>query len=128
MSQWAPAIANEIELLLEEWWTNLLTYAFVEQSSPFVSIQIIVRGPAGEIEIQDNGIPFDPTARPDPDLNCPIEQRPIGGLGIYMMKKLSSSMVYDRREHRNVLRLLKDLSHPVLGGSSSSERGCDAAP
>lgn len=119
VERWSPAVANEIELILEEWWTNLLNYAFPAQPAPFVSVQIISTEHNAEMEIQDNGVAFNPAARPDPDLNCPIEQRPIGGLGIYMMKKLSASMECMRSGGHNVVRIRKDLLHPVLRASES---------
>jgi anti-sigma regulatory factor (Ser/Thr protein kinase) len=121
-AQWSPAIANEIELILEEWWSNLLNYAFEVQSAPWVSVTIVTNGARAEIEIQDNGVPFDPTACPDPDLNRPIELRTIGGLGIYMMKKLSTSMISERRGERNILRIEKDVLIPVLGAAKAQTK------
>jgi anti-sigma regulatory factor (Ser/Thr protein kinase) len=112
---WSQPIANEIELVLEEWWTNLINYAFTQTDNPVVNIEIISGGSLARIQVTDNGIPFDPAARPDPDLSLPIEERPIGGLGIYMMKKLSNSLKSERSGDRNILRIDKDLNHPVLG-------------
>jgi anti-sigma regulatory factor (Ser/Thr protein kinase) len=114
-SGWPAPIANEVELILEEWWTNLVTYALTGRSNPFVSVSIQASRTQTAIEVRDNGDPFDPTARPDPDLTLPIEERPIGGLGIYMMKKLSRRLVHERKADYNILRIEKDLTQPVLG-------------
>jgi hypothetical protein len=57
--------------------------------------------------------------RPDPDLTLPVEERPIGGLGIYMIKKLSNKMLSERRNGRNVLVIEKDLTRPVLGSAKN---------
>jgi anti-sigma regulatory factor (Ser/Thr protein kinase) len=115
---WSCAIANEVELVLEEWWTNLVNYALADQPSPLVRIAVRSNSRLVTLEIEDNGIPFDPTERPDPDLTLPVEERPIGGLGIYMMKKLSNKMLSERRNGRNFLVIEKDLTRPVLGSAN----------
>ena len=116
-AQWSPAITNEIELILEEWWANLVNYAFKETSLPKIDIQIRSTTQTATIVVRDNGVPFDPVLRPDPDLSLPVEERPIGGLGIYMIKKLSSKISSERLEKENVLRIEKDLVQRVLGNS-----------
>lgn len=115
---WASGIANEVELVLEEWWTNLVNYALAAQVNPLVRVVVRTNSRLVTLEIEDNGTPFDPTLRPDPDLSLPIEERPIGGLGIYMMKKLSHKMVSERRNGRNVLLIEKDLTKPILGSTN----------
>jgi anti-sigma regulatory factor (Ser/Thr protein kinase) len=57
------------------------------------------------IEVTDWGIPFDATALPDPDVTRPLEKRPVGGLGIYLIKKMTDEMSYTREDGQNVLRL-----------------------
>jgi anti-sigma regulatory factor (Ser/Thr protein kinase) len=118
LSGWSQPIANEIELILEEWWTNLINYAFTQTDKPLVSVEIGSASPLVHIQVIDNGVPFDPAARSDPDLTLPVEERPIGGLGIYMMKKLSASLKSERSDGHNVLRIEKDLTRPVLGTRS----------
>jgi serine/threonine-protein kinase RsbW len=53
-------------------------------------------------EIADTGPPFDPRQLPDPNINAPLEERPIGGLGLYFVRRLSRSFDYKRRKGRNV--------------------------
>jgi serine/threonine-protein kinase RsbW len=112
---WSVPISNEVELILEEWWANLLNYAFAGIDHPLVSLRIESNQQSATIEIRDNGIAFDPATYPDPDLSLPLEQRPIGGLGIFMMKRLSNGFVSQRTDEQNILRIRKDLAHPVLG-------------
>lgn len=114
---WTPPIENEVELILEEWWANLINYALVGNPQPRVAVRIEAQPAEAQIEIQDNGIPFDPTQHPDPDFTLPPEERPIGGLGIYMIKKLSRGLRSERSGQQNILRLEKDLVTPVLGQS-----------
>ena len=57
----------------------------------------------------DDGIPYDPLAKADPDIGVPIEERPIGGMGIFMVKKLADMITYKRYSNRNFLTVGKRL-------------------
>jgi anti-sigma regulatory factor (Ser/Thr protein kinase) len=113
-NQWLPAIANEVELILEEWLTNVRDYGLSQQPNQEIRLKLESRGDLVEVEIIDNGLPFDPTQRPDPDVTLPAEERPIGGLGIFMMKKLSKKLRYERNGQWNRVVIEKDLTKPVL--------------
>ena len=52
-------------------------------------------------------MPYDPLAKPDPDVTLPAEERQIGGLGIYMVKKSMDDMKYERKDDQNILTLYK---------------------
>jgi anti-sigma regulatory factor (Ser/Thr protein kinase) len=62
------------------------------------------------ITLIDRGKAYDPLAKPDPDLSLSAEERPIGGLGIYMVKKSVDSIHYERRGEQNVLTFVKNLA------------------
>ena len=59
------------------------------------------------IELIDEGIPYDPTAKEDPDITLPFKQRGIGGMGIFMAKNIMDEMRYTRIEGKNHLTLIK---------------------
>ena len=59
------------------------------------------------IVVEDDGKPFNPLDAPPPNLDLPIDERPIGGLGIFLMKSLTSAMDYRREGDRNTLTLTK---------------------
>ena len=59
--------------------------------------------------IRDNGIPFDPLAKADPDVTLSAEERNIGGLGIYMVKKSMDALEYSRKDGQNILTITKKL-------------------
>ena len=113
-NDWLPAIANEVELILEEWLTNVLDYGLSSRQTPHLFVKIRTEVGVAQIEVEDDGIAFDPTHQKEPDLSVPADERPIGGLGIFMMKKLSRSIRYERRAERNRLTIEKDLLRPVL--------------
>ncbi len=57
----------------------------------------------------DTGVPYDPLAKPDPDITLSVEEREIGGLGIYMVKKSMDDVIYKRDGDKNVLTLRKSI-------------------
>ena len=104
-----PKAIQAADLVLEEHLTNILNHGYADG---FVH-EIIVRLAADkqwlEIEIEDDGQPFDPTARPEVDLSVPLEQRPIGGLGVHLMRRFIDELEYRRIANKNVLRMRKRL-------------------
>ncbi|MBQ1993216.1 MAG: ATP-binding protein, partial [Lachnospiraceae bacterium] len=57
----------------------------------------------------DNGVPYNPLAKEDPDITLAAEERQIGGLGIYMVKKTMDDITYDYKDGQNILRIRKQL-------------------
>ena len=57
----------------------------------------------------DHGVPYDPLARTDPDVTLPAAERDIGGLGVFMTKKLMDDVAYEYRDGQNILTLKKNL-------------------
>ena len=72
-------------------------------------IRIAADKDANTLTFIDNGIPYDPLAKPDPDVTLPVVERSIGGLGIYMAKKSMDSVFYEYKDGQNVLRMEKHL-------------------
>lgn len=107
----------DIELALEEIVVNIAEHAY--QGSPG-DLEISC-GPSADafvIEFCDWGPPFDPLAHPDPDLSLSIEERRIGGLGIYLVKNSTKKICYERRGESNHLRL-----EYALGGTGDGIPG-----
>ncbi|MFW5837609.1 MAG: ATP-binding protein [Desulfovibrionaceae bacterium] len=95
---------GEIELVAEEALVNVISYAYPDGTG---SVRVAVRREDGRLvfEIRDQGQPFDVTKKADPDLNAEMEDRPVGGLGIYFMKKIMNDVAYRREGVDNVLTL-----------------------
>ncbi len=94
-----------VELATEEAVVNVFRYAYPEGEGK-VRLRCMGEGDSFIIEITDLGVPFDPTARPDPDVSGPLEERPVGGRGIYLTKKMTDEMRYSREDGRNILCLV----------------------
>lgn len=89
-------------LVIDELLTNLATHGGAAGGRATVRLQC----DASEVrcEIVDHGPPFDPFSVPDPDLTAPIEEREIGGLGLYLVRKVTSRLDYQRRDDANLTR------------------------
>lgn len=97
----------EVRLAAEEAIVNVVHYAYPGTEGAVEVACRELEGGGMELVITDSGVPFDPTSLPAPDTTLPMEQRKIGGLGIFMVKKVMDEVKYARRDGRNVLTLVK---------------------
>ena len=95
-----------INLALEEAVSNVMLYAY-----PGKSGQVLVECDKKEKQliftISDSGVPFDPTQQEDPDVTQSAEERPIGGLGIFLVRQIMDDIRYERKDNKNILTLTK---------------------
>lgn len=105
----ADDAVGRVELVLEEALVNVIKHAY--RGGPG-EIELACSMDAGSdghghfvVEIRDTGPAFDPLQGPPPDLESGLENRPIGGLGIHLMRQMTSHMAWERQEPHNVLRL-----------------------
>ncbi|MCR5330223.1 MAG: ATP-binding protein [Lachnospiraceae bacterium] len=100
----------QIEVAVEELFVNVAHYAYAPNTGN-VTIDIVIdKDPVtARITFTDSGIPYDPLAKEDPDVTLSAEERTIGGLGIYMVKKSMDEMHYEYRDGHNVLTICKKL-------------------
>lgn len=94
----------QINIAVEEIFVNIANYAYGEGKGQ-VRLGIDTEGEMAEIRFTDWGVPFDPTARPDPDITLSAEERTIGGLGIFMVRQYMDEVSYLRRDGKNILTL-----------------------
>ena len=100
----------QIGVVVEEIFVNIAHYAYGKgRGKAAVRVEISGKPPAAVITFADRGVPYNPLAREDPDVTLPAEQRQIGGLGIYMTKKMMDEVHYEYRDGRNILTLKKKL-------------------
>ena len=100
----------EIAVAVEEIFINIAHYAYApETGKAKVRVEKAEDGSAVAITFTDRGVPYNPLAKQDPDINVSANEREIGGLGIYMTKKLMDELAYEYRDGQNHLTLKKNL-------------------
>ncbi len=103
--------AYAMDLSLDEILTNVATYGYGEDASKKVLVECGIEGGMMVMKISDEAPAFNPfTDAPDPNITASLEERGIGGLGIYFVKKMMDSAEYERAGGRNLLTLKKKLN------------------
>ncbi len=101
---------TQIDIAIDELFGNIAHYAYnPEIGSATVLVEVEEAPLAVRITFIDDGKPYDPLAREDPDITLSAEEREIGGLGIYMVKKSMDNISYEYKNGQNVLRILKTM-------------------
>ena len=98
----------QIDVAVEEIFVNIASYAYGQETGS-AEIRMMVEDGAAGIEFRDSGTPFDPLAKADPDVTLPAEERQIGGLGIFMVKKSMDDVQYRYEGGQNILAIRKKL-------------------
>lgn len=100
----------QIDMAVEEIFVNISQYAYTPKSGK-VTIRVeMTKEPLSVVlTFLDNGIPYNPLAKADPDVTLPAQEREIGGLGIYMVKNIMDDVAYAYQDGRNILKLRKKI-------------------
>lgn len=104
------SLVLKLFLALEEAVTNVILYAYPGETGKNIDISVEKKEQSLYISIVDSGIPFDPMAKATPDISLSVEERPIGGLGIYLVKQMMTKVEYSRVGGKNVLTMIKQLA------------------
>ncbi|MBQ7674685.1 MAG: ATP-binding protein [Alphaproteobacteria bacterium] len=95
---------HDIVLILDEIVTNVINYAYPDGGTHTFTLDLRKEGDDRiSMKLSDDGIPFDPLARDNPDTESSLEERQIGGLGIFIVKQLSEVVEYSRTDDKNHL-------------------------
>ena len=101
----------QINLAIDELFSNIANYAYhPETGSATVRVEVTKEPPEAVITFIDNGAPYDPLAKEDPDITLSAEERNIGGLGVFLVKKSMDEVNYEYKNGQNILRIRKGLS------------------
>lgn len=104
-------IQMQIDIAVEEIFVNIAHYAYnPEIGTATVRVEVMGDPPAVDITFIDGGIPYDPLAKADPDVTLSAEDRQIGGLGIFMVKKTMDDVKYEYLNGHNILTLKKGMA------------------
>lgn len=105
-------VGGKLELVMEELAVNVINYAYPDGRGD-LEIQCLLDENGGKrrfcVKLKDWGAPFDPLNRDTPDTEQDIEERPVGGLGIFLVREMSDSLDYEREGDANVLTFCFDL-------------------
>ena len=104
---WSPDTLFRVDLVMDELVVNIMDYGY-DDADHEIEITFTSEADSITIEITDEGRSFDPlNDAPKPDLSSPIEERRIGGLGVYLARTMMDELVYRREGNRNHLTLVK---------------------
>lgn len=106
-SELADDDTTDITILLDEFVSNVIKYGYDDAGEHRIQVVVALDRPSLSIRIEDDGKAFNPLEAREPDLTLPIEERPIGGLGILIAKTLADTIEYRREGGRNILTLWK---------------------
>jgi len=103
----SPQAVNLALLAIEELLTNCIEYGYDDANEHTIIIVLSIHDQDLTITVIDDGHPFDPLTAPPPDFSLPVQDRPIGGLGIHMLRHLSDHIAYERRDGTNRITVTK---------------------
>ena len=104
-------IITQFNLVIEELFVNIASYSYKDKENGKCKITIDYDKDKQEVKlsIEDNGIKFNPLEKEDPDTTLSVEDRPIGGLGILLVKKNMDNIEYKYEDNKNILILSKNV-------------------
>ncbi|MGC8718459.1 MAG: ATP-binding protein [Thermodesulforhabdaceae bacterium] len=101
-----PKRIQKLILIMEEALLNVVKHAYDEEGTGEVEVRCWEDGERIFIEVRDRGRPFNPLDVPEPDLSKGLPERPIGGLGVFLIRKIADDVSYRREKETNVLTLV----------------------
>ena len=102
-------VVLNLTLVLEEAVTNVIMYAYPQEQNEHIYLTAKKQDDRLVFVLTDSGIAFDPTQTPDADITLSADERQIGGLGIFLIRKIMNEVKYERIDDKNVLTLEKEL-------------------
>ena len=100
----------QVNIAIDELFGNIAHYAYNPKTgTATVRVEVMQNPLSVVITFIDNGVPYDPLAKEDPDIAQSAEDRQIGGLGIYMVKKSMDNISYEYKEGQNILKIIKNI-------------------
>ncbi len=105
------SLTMSLNLAVEEAVVNVMEYAYPQGTIGTVSVVATMETDMLSFVISDSGSPFDPTSKAEVDTTLSVEERPIGGLGIHLVRQIMDSVCYERKDDKNILTLRKKIDN-----------------
>lgn len=105
----SPDVVFNLNLVLEEAVVNVINYAYPKEEHQSIYLSAKLLEGSIVFVLTDTGLEFDPTKAPDADITLSADDRPIGGLGIFLIRQIMNEVKYERIDGKNVLTLEKRL-------------------
>jgi anti-sigma regulatory factor (Ser/Thr protein kinase) len=102
-----PNLVFEINVALEEILTNVISYGYEDSGEHDILMRLSYQDGEVTAGVEDDGRPFNPLEAAEPDTSKPLEERPVGGLGIHLVRKFMDGVEYKRRQGKNILIMKK---------------------
>ena len=103
----SPDVVFKLNLALDEVVTNIISYAYADGAEHQIGVRVALDGDGVTVRVEDDGRAFNPLDTPTPDLKQDIEERPIGGLGVHIVRSMMDTLEYRRENDRNILTMRK---------------------
>lgn len=103
----SSAVSRDLNLALEEIVTNVITHGYTDNREHLIGVHFNLQPNEVSIDVEDDGQPFNPLEAQEVDTTIPLENRPIGGLGIHLVRKVTDGLEYKRLGDKNILTLKK---------------------
>ena len=104
-----PDVVFNLNLVLEEAVVNIINYAYPKEDHQWIYLSAKLENGSIILILTDTGKEFDPTMAPEADISLSADDRPIGGLGIFLIRQIMNEVKYERIDGKNVLTLEKKL-------------------
>lgn len=106
-----PPDASYLTILaMEELATNTINFGYTDNEEHLIGVELNIESKRLEVQYVDDGVYFNPLDVQEPDTSLPVEERPTGGLGILLLRKIADSMTYVREHEKNLVTIHKSIS------------------
>ena len=106
----SSAVEFHLALALDEIISNIIRYGWKDSGEHQFNVRLSLSNDAVTVEVEDDATPFNPLDVPAPDLNQPLDERPVGGLGIHLVRQVMDGLEYQQFDGKNLLVMKKKVS------------------
>ena len=105
-----PKVLFAVTLALEEILMNVISYGYPDAADHEIIVRVSVDQGEVRAEVEDDAQPFNPLEAPEPDTSKSLEERPVGGLGVHLTRKVMDALDYQRQGNKNLLIMRKKVA------------------